>query len=587
MRRAGGGLMRRLVVVDLPVMPPVRPMLARSVRGVPEPAAHGGLSFEPKWDGFRCLVFRDGDEVELTSRNTKPLTRYFPEVVAAVREQLPPRCVLDGELFVATDGRRLAFETLQERIHPAASRVALLSTTTPARFVAFDLLALGDDSFLDRPFAERRAGLTTALAGLGPDGPCHLTRTTTDRAQAQEWFERFEGAGLDGVVAKPLDAPYTENGRTMLKIKHERTADMVVAGYREHKTSTPEQPLVGSLLLGLYDDAGALQHVGVSASFTAARRAELVAELAPLVCPIEEHPWGRWAVANPGRVPGTQSPLERRQGPLLHPAATRAGRRGGLRPHGGHPPAPHRPPAPVAPRPRRRRRAATPSSRSPSGTTSPPSWAGRMMGTMTETHAPRPEEPADVDHDVPTAAAGPGGAHYDVVLLVEEQLSAADARQVRSLHVGVEEPVRYHVVLPVEDAAARVEAALGSLTSTDPLAPPTVPMGEVDSEAVAEGARARAAASLRSTREALEAAGGTLASARSSDADPVDALGAVIEEVGAREAIIVTRPHLVADFFHVDWASQARRHLGLPILHLVEHETFDAQAGGPEGPTGV
>lgn len=206
---------------------------------------------------------------------------------------------------------------------------------------------------------------------------------------------------------------------------------------------------------------------------------------------------------------------------------------------------------------------------------------------MTETHASRPEESTDADRDVPTDVAGPGGAHYDVVLLLEERLSASDARQVRSLHVGVEEPVRYHVVLPVKDAAARVEAAIGTLTSTDPLAPPTVPPGEIDSEAVQRSARARAAASLESTRQALEAAGGTLASARASDADPIDALGAVIEEVGAREAIIVTRPHLVADFFHVDWASQARRHLGLPILHLVEQETFDAQAGGPEGPTGL
>ncbi|MEQ4498998.1 ATP-dependent DNA ligase [Nocardioides kribbensis] len=295
--------------MDLPVMPPVRPMLAKAVTGVPDPASQGGLSFEPKWDGFRCLVFRDGDEVELTSRNTKPLTRYFPEVVAAAREQLPPRCVLDGELFVAS-GVRLQFEVLQERIHPAASRVELLSTTTPASFVAFDLLALDEESYVDRPFRERRAALEQALAGLvGGGGPCHLTRTTTDRAEAEGWFERFEGAGLDGVVAKPLGAAYVENGRTMLKVKHVRTADVVVAGYREHKTSTPEAPLLGSLLLGLWHE-GRLQHVGVSASFTAARRAALVEELRPLVCPVEEHPWGEWqewAVANPDRVPGTQS----------------------------------------------------------------------------------------------------------------------------------------------------------------------------------------------------------------------------------------------------------------------------------------
>ena len=287
-------------------MPPVRPMLAKSVKGIPDPEKFGGLSFEPKWDGFRCIVFRDGDEVELASRNTKPLTRYFPEVVAAIKEQLPERCVLDGELFVAV-GDKLEFEVLQERIHPAKSRVDLLAEQTPAGFVAFDLLALGDDSYVDRPFSERRAALEQALAGL--TGPCYLTRTTTDPAQAGAWFEEFEGAGLDGVVAKPLTATYQENARTMLKIKHERTADVVVAGYREHKTSTPERPLLGSLLLGLYDD-GELQHIGVSASFTEARRAELIAELQALVVPIEEHPWGRWAeflTANPDRVPGTQS----------------------------------------------------------------------------------------------------------------------------------------------------------------------------------------------------------------------------------------------------------------------------------------
>jgi ATP-dependent DNA ligase len=302
--------------MDLPVMPPIRPMLAKSVSGIPDPAKHtvgeiDGLSFEPKWDGFRCLVFKDGDEVELTSRNTKPLTRYFPEVAAAMREQLPDRVVLDGELFVAVRGEdgvdRLEFEVLQERIHPAQSRVEMLADKTPAGFVAFDLLALGDTAYVDRPFAERRAALEEAVGGL--TGPCFLTRTTTDPAKAQEWFRQFEGAGLDGVVAKPLGAPYVENARTMLKIKHERTADVVVAGYREHKTSTPERPLLGSLLLGLYV-GDQLQHVGVSASFTESRRAELIEQLQPLVVPIEEHPWGHWAeflTANPDRVPGTQS----------------------------------------------------------------------------------------------------------------------------------------------------------------------------------------------------------------------------------------------------------------------------------------
>ncbi|MEZ5095739.1 MAG: ATP-dependent DNA ligase [Nocardioides sp.] len=297
--------------MDLPVLPPVLPMLAKSVKGIPDPQRYSvgevpGLSFEPKWDGFRCLVFKDGDEVELASRNTKPLTRYFPEVVAAARAQLPDRCVLDGEIFVAVDGR-LEFEVLQNRIHPAASRIALLAEQTPASFVAFDLLALGDEACLDRTFAERRAALEAALSGLA--GPCYLTRTTTDPHEAEEWFHQFEGAGLDGVVAKPLGAPYQPNARSMLKIKHERTADVVLVGYREHKTSTPEAPLIGSLLLGLYD-GGRLQHVGVSASFTAARRAELYGELQPLVCDLAEHPWSEWsewAIANPDRVPGTQS----------------------------------------------------------------------------------------------------------------------------------------------------------------------------------------------------------------------------------------------------------------------------------------
>ena len=308
-------LRTRVTAVDLPVMPPVQPMLAKAVAGMPDPAKHGGLSFEPKWDGFRCLVFRDGDEVELTSRNTKPLTRYFPELVEAARAQLPERCVLDGEVFVALRGDdgadRLQFEVLQERIHPAASRVDMLSEKTPAGFVAFDLLALGDTSYVDRPFSERRATLEQALRGLA--GPCYLTRTTEDPAEAERWFEQFEGAGLDGVIAKPLGGTYVPNGRTMMKIKHERTADVVVAGYREHKTSTPERPLLGSLLLGLYSD-GRLQHVGVSASFTATRRAELIEELQPLVCGIQDHPWGswmdgaqEWAVANPDRAPGTQS----------------------------------------------------------------------------------------------------------------------------------------------------------------------------------------------------------------------------------------------------------------------------------------
>lgn len=284
-------------------------MLAKAVKGIPDPARYGGLSFEPKWDGFRCLVFRDGDEVELTSRNTKPLTRYFPEVVEAMREQLPQRCVLDGELFVAR-GDRLEFEALQERIHPATSRVSKLAKETPAGYVAFDILATGRDALMERPFVERRAVLEEQLGGLASGGgPVHLTRTTTDADQAQAWFDQFEGAGLDGVVAKPLGSNYQQNTRTMLKIKHERTADVVVAGYRLHKNSTEDKPLLGSLLLGLYDGE-TLAHVGVSASFTAQRRVELLAELRPLESRFEDHPWGawqEWAIANPDRVPGTQS----------------------------------------------------------------------------------------------------------------------------------------------------------------------------------------------------------------------------------------------------------------------------------------
>ncbi|MFD1827740.1 MULTISPECIES: ATP-dependent DNA ligase [Mumia] len=295
--------------MDLPVMPPVRPMLAKSVKGVPDPAkVDGGLSYEPKWDGFRCIVFRDGDTVEMTSRNTRDLTRYFPELVTAFLEHLPERCVLDGEIIVAIDGR-LEFEVLQERIHPAASRIGLLAEQTPASYVAFDLLALGDDDLTGEPFELRRARLVEALQDAG--APVHTTRTTLDPVVAEEWFGHFEGAGLDGVVAKPLRSPYEQNSRTMLKIKHERTADVVVAGYRFHKTSTPERPLLGSMLLGLFNDEGVLQHVGVCAAFTEARRAELAAELDRLKVPFADHPWGRWAEAEAhaegDRLPGAQS----------------------------------------------------------------------------------------------------------------------------------------------------------------------------------------------------------------------------------------------------------------------------------------
>ncbi len=287
----------------LPVMPPLAPMLAKSVPQVPAPeSVPGGLSYEPKWDGFRCIVFRDGPDVELGSRNERPLTRYFPELVEAVQEQLPPRCVVDGEIVVPIDGR-LQFERLQDRIHPAQSRVQLLAERTPASLVVFDLLALDAESLLDASFRERRARLEQALATAG--APVHVTPATTDHAQARRWFGVFEGAGLDGLLAKPLEGRYAPDQRTMLKIKHDRTADCVVAGYRLHKASTPERPLLGSLLLGLYDDAGTLQHVGVSASFPMARRAELYAEVQPLLADLDEHPWGTWAEAAEGdRRPG-------------------------------------------------------------------------------------------------------------------------------------------------------------------------------------------------------------------------------------------------------------------------------------------
>ncbi len=289
----------------LPVMPPVKPMLAKPVREVPEPGAfEGGALYEPKWDGFRCVVFRDGDEVELGSRNERPLTRYFPEVVAAVLSELPERCVVDAEIVIAGD-RTLDFEALLQRIHPADSRVRRLAAETPASLVAFDLLALGDEDLTGRPFAERRARLATALAGVRP--PIHLTPVTDDPAVAREWFDVFEGAGLDGVMVKPAALPYRQNERVMQKVKHLRTADCVVAGLRWHTSG----PVVGSLLLGLYDDSGALQHVGVCGAFTAARRKELVDELAPYrVDDLEGHPWQAWASAgdaDQSRRPGATS----------------------------------------------------------------------------------------------------------------------------------------------------------------------------------------------------------------------------------------------------------------------------------------
>ncbi len=285
-----------------PVRPPVQPMLAKASPTLPMPDAFpDGVIYEPKWDGFRCIVFRDGDDVELGSRNEKPLTRYFPEVVEAVRRETPEQCVLDGEIIIAGD-EGLDFEVLQNRLHPAASRVNMLAETTPAAFVAFDLLSLGAEDLRARPFAERRAMLVKALANAGPS--IHVTPATEDPATAQDWFSRFEGAGLDGVIAKPAHLPYRENERVMTKVKHVRTADVVVAGFRWHKSGG----VVGSLLLGLHDEAGHLNHVGVAASFTMARRKERVDELAPYrTGALDGHPWGEWAsaiVADGGRNPG-------------------------------------------------------------------------------------------------------------------------------------------------------------------------------------------------------------------------------------------------------------------------------------------
>jgi len=274
--------------MDLPVTPPVSPMLAKSVRSIPLDA-----SYEPKWDGFRSICFRDRDQVELGSRNERPMTRYFPELVAAVQAELPERCVIDGEIVIATD-HGLDFEALQQRIHPADSRVRMLAEKTPASFIAFDLLALGDDDYTRRPFSERRAALVDALADSGPS--IHVTPATTDLQTAQQWFEEFEGAGLDGVVAKPLTITYQPDKRIMFKIKHERTADCVVAGYRVHKSGADA---IGSLLLGLYQDDGQLASVGVIGAFPMAERRRLFSELQALVTSFDDHPWN-WAAHEAG-----------------------------------------------------------------------------------------------------------------------------------------------------------------------------------------------------------------------------------------------------------------------------------------------
>ena len=283
----------------LPVPPPVRPMLAKRVDGIP----HGDRwLFEPKWDGFRTLVFRNGSDVLLQSRDLKPMNRYFPEFAAPLLEHLPERCAIDGELVIA-GAQGLEFETLQARIHPAASRVAMLAEKTPASLVVWDLLCHGDRDLTELPFRERRALLERLLAGALP--PLHVTPVTASRAQAEDWFGRFEGAGLDGVMAKDPDGVYQPGKRAMLKVKHRRTADCVVAGLRWHRGAPGER--VGSLLLGLYDAGRSLHHVGVVGSFSAARRHALVEELRPYRTEDEDHPWRGWMHAGAQRRPGAVS----------------------------------------------------------------------------------------------------------------------------------------------------------------------------------------------------------------------------------------------------------------------------------------
>jgi len=274
--------------MSLPFAAPIEPMLAKAAAKIP---SGEGWSYEPKWDGFRALMFRDGDDLLMQSRELKPLGRYFPELEAPLRASLPERCVIDGEIVIAKGGQ-LDFEALLHRIHPAKTRVAMLAAESPASFVAWDLLALGDDDLRALPHAQRRARLDEVLATAAP--PVHLSPITRDRAIAEDWFHRFEGAGLDGVIAKPDHLPYAPGQRTMIKIKHSRTADCVVAGFRWYKDS--KDVLVGSLLLGLFDGDGTLHHVGVCGAFSKVVRAQLVTELAPLrEGALDAHPWKSWA----------------------------------------------------------------------------------------------------------------------------------------------------------------------------------------------------------------------------------------------------------------------------------------------------
>lgn len=284
-----------------PTAPPIEPMLAKIADELP---AEGGFLYEPKWDGFRALVFRNGDDVYLQSRDLRPLNRYFPELERALAQALPRGCVLDGEIVVV-GAKGLDFDALQQRLHPAASRVAKLAQATPASFVAFDLLAAGGRSTMELPQSERRVRLERLLGSIDP--PVHLTPVTRDRAVAEDWLKRFEGAGLDGVIAKPESLPYQPGKRAMYKIKHSRTADCVVAGFRWYRD---KEEAVGSLLLGLYDDTGVLHHVGVTSAFTMQTRRDMVQELAPLrENALADHPWRDWAQATDEstRMPGGQS----------------------------------------------------------------------------------------------------------------------------------------------------------------------------------------------------------------------------------------------------------------------------------------
>ena len=285
--------------VTLPIEKSFKPMLARRLDALPEGDGH---LFEPKWDGFRALLFRDGEEWALQSRSGKPLARYFPELGPPILAQLPERCVLDGEIVIASDDG-IDFACLQNRLHPAASRVAKLAAETPAAFVAWDLLCVADEDLTQSPFAERRARLEALMQGVRH--PLHCTPATLDRELALDWFSRFEGAGFDGVMAKPLAGVYEPGKRSMFKVKHKRTADVVLGGFRWHKQGPGE--LLGSLLLGLFDEHGVLQHVGIAASFTQKRRAELVSELAPLrEDALDGHPWQSWS-GGAQRVPGASS----------------------------------------------------------------------------------------------------------------------------------------------------------------------------------------------------------------------------------------------------------------------------------------